>query len=65
MKRVGKSKGTTRYTVAELARMTGLSQESVYKGIAKKEIPSIRIGRRIILPRPMIDEWLRKGSAAA
>ena len=38
-------------TVAEAAQMLGLSVSSAYRAIESGEIPSIRIGGRILVPR--------------
>ena len=37
-------------TVVEAARMLGLSAASAYRAIERGEIPSIRIGGRILVP---------------
>ena len=41
-------------TVAEAARMLGLSVASAYRAIESGEIPSIRIGGRILVPRSQL-----------
>jgi excisionase family DNA binding protein len=46
------------YTVRDVIAMTGLSENSVYSGIKKGEIPSIKIGRRILIPKRKFDEML-------
>lgn len=53
------------YSVADVCEVTGLSRNSVYRGIRHGEIPSLKVGARYILPRPMIDAWLRRGSVVA
>lgn len=37
-------------TVLETARMLRISRTLAYEGIARGEIPSVRIGRRILVP---------------
>lgn len=37
-------------TVPETARMLRISRTLAYEGIARGEIPSVRIGRRILVP---------------
>ena len=51
--------GRLNYSVPELARRLDLGTESVYEAIKRNEIPHLRIGRRIILPKSAIDEWLK------
>ena len=38
-------------TVAEAAKALGLSRNSVYEGVRRGEIPALRIGRRVVIPR--------------
>jgi excisionase family DNA binding protein len=54
----GGSESTYR-SVAELATDLGLSERSTRSAIRRGEIPRIRVGRRFILPRAAITEWLR------
>lgn len=37
-------------TVEEAARMLGLARSTAYDCVARGEIPSIRMGRRILVP---------------
>lgn len=54
-----------RYAVGELAVKLGLSTETVYRGIQRGEIPHLRVGRRIILPKTAIDAWLANAEPRA
>jgi excisionase family DNA binding protein len=47
--------------VAEAARFLGLSLSSVYEAIGRKEIPSLRFGRRIVVPRAALMRLLEFG----
>jgi excisionase family DNA binding protein len=51
--------GTTYLSVEALAAELGLSRASVYSALRKGLIPHIRIGRRFVLPKSAIAEWLR------
>jgi excisionase family DNA binding protein len=42
----------------ELARELGVSRVAVYAGLRAGTIPSIRLGKRFILPRAAIARWL-------
>jgi excisionase family DNA binding protein len=55
--------GSTYRSVAELATDLGLSERSTRSAIRRGEIPHIRVGRRFILPRAAIAEWLRTAGA--
>jgi excisionase family DNA binding protein len=46
-------------SVAELAADLGLSERSTRAALRRGEIPHIRVGRRFILPKAAIAEWLR------
>jgi excisionase family DNA binding protein len=54
----GRSASTYR-SVAELAADIGLSERSTRAALRRGEIPHIRVGRRFILPRAAVAEWLR------
>lgn len=48
------------YSVYDLVELLGLSISSVYQAITNNEIPHIRVGSRILIPKKMLDEWLSK-----
>lgn len=50
------------YTVSETARLLGLSRNSTYQGVLKGEIPSFRVGKRILIPRRAIEAMLESAS---
>ncbi len=39
------------YTVEQVARLIGVSRGSCFEAVRRGEIPSIRIGRRVLVPR--------------
>ena len=50
-------------SVDELAAELGISRQSVYTGLRAGTIPSIRLGKRFVIPRAAIAEWLRSAAA--
>jgi excisionase family DNA binding protein len=50
-------------TVEEVAKRLGLGRNSAYEGVARGEIPSIRVGRRILVPRVAIDRMLAQAGS--
>jgi len=46
------------YSVDEAAEVLGISRASAYEAIRKGEIPHIKIGKRILIPRVMLDDLL-------
>ncbi len=49
-------------SVSETAKLLGVSRDLVYDLVARRELPALRLGRRIVLPRKAIEE-LVKGAA--
>ena len=45
-------------TVEEAAAHLGISRNSVYEAVRRGEIPSVRIGGRIVIPRRRFLDWL-------
>ena len=48
--------------VKEAARVLGLSRNSVYQGCLTGEIPHVKIGKRILIPRAKLERMLAGGS---
>jgi excisionase family DNA binding protein len=51
------------YTVREFAELAGLSANAVYAMVSRTELPAVRFGRAIRMPREKCDRLLR-GEAA-
>ena len=49
------------YTVSEVAILLGISRSSAFDGVHRNEIPSIKIGKRILCPKLAIDRLLKQG----
>lgn len=47
-------------SVEDFARDIGISRKSAYAGIKEGTIPSLRVGKRIILPKALISAWLSR-----
>ena len=47
-------------TVPEAARVLGIGKNLAYDAVARGEIPSIRIGRRILVPVASLVQLLEK-----
>lgn len=50
-------------SVAETAELLGISRWLVQQAVRDGSLPSVRVGRRILIPRGRLDAWLA-GSAA-
>ena len=47
-------------TVPETATYLGIGRTTTYALVKAKEIPALRIGRQIRIPKAALDEWLLK-----
>ena len=45
-------------SVEDAARLLGISRTLAYESVARGELPSIRLGKRIVVPRRALDELL-------
>ena len=52
-------------TVPETAKVLRISRNLAYDLVAQGEIPSIRLGRLIRVPRARLEQWLDSGSASS
>ena len=46
------------YSVREAAELLGLSRNSVYQGCLKGEIPCLKVGSRILIPKAKLEGFL-------
>ena len=51
------------YTIEETARILGLGRSSAYAAAARGEIPTIRIGRKLLVSRRALERLLAGDSA--
>ena len=66
----GDSRGLSHYatidrrlcvTVPEAAEMLGISRNFAYQLVKEGKLPSIRFGKRILIPRAALEKMLEKG----
>lgn len=55
--------GSTYPSVGALAQDLGMCERSVRDALRRDEIPHIRVGKRYILPRAAIQDWLRNAGS--
>ena len=54
------------YTIAEAGKLLGISRGSAYEGAKSGEIPVLKIGGRLLVPRAALDRMLgRPGEVGA
>ena len=51
------------YTVPEAARILGISRGAAYAAAAEGTIPTLRIGRRLLVPRVALERLLEASPA--
>lgn len=51
------------YTVREAARILGIGRDSMYAAVAAGSVPVIRVGRRAVIPRHVIQHILTSGES--
>lgn len=44
----------------EVAELLGLSRSKVFEMLATQELPVVRVGRVVRVPRADLDEWIRQ-----
>jgi excisionase family DNA binding protein len=59
-KKTADSSGSVYKSISALAAEIGMCERSTRAALQRGEIPHIRCGRRYILPRTAIAEWLRR-----
>lgn len=57
--------GRLTVTVEEAATILGLGRSAAYEAIRRGEIPARRLGRRIVIPVPLLLDWLGLSASAA
>lgn len=45
-------------TVSETANLLGLSRNAAYQGVSTGEIPCVKVGKRILIPRLALEKML-------
>jgi excisionase family DNA binding protein len=50
--------GRTTITVTEAAKLLGIGRTAAYEAARRGELPTRRLGRRLVVPVPMLRNWL-------
>jgi predicted DNA-binding transcriptional regulator AlpA len=56
--------GITFLQVSDIQKMMGISRASAYALVRRKGFPKITVGKRIIIPCDLFNEWVVKATAA-
>ena len=52
-------------SVDEAAALLGISRALAYELVARRELPSLRLGRRIVVPRRALEQLVEQASEPA
>jgi excisionase family DNA binding protein len=52
-------------SVPEVAELLGISRGLAYELVARRELPALRLGRRLVVPRHLIEALLNEGEQRA
>lgn len=52
------------YTLSEIAKLTGVSKSTIYSAIYSGSLRAVKIGRRYIVTRKALEEWLEGGEVS-
>ena len=47
------------YTIEEAAEILGIGRSSAYQAVRSGEIPTVRVGRRLLVPRAALERMLQ------
>jgi excisionase family DNA binding protein len=62
---VDEAENRATYTVDETARILGIGRSAAYEGIRRRDIPSIRVGKRLLVPRAALEHLLSDPTKAS
>lgn len=51
------------HTVEEAAEILGIGRNSAYEAIRRGEIPALRLGRRLVVPKQALERLLRNNDS--
>ena len=47
-------------TIPEVAKILRISRNLAYQLVAERVLPSVQLGRRLLVPRDLLNEWIRE-----
>lgn len=51
------------YKVDDLCGLLGISRPTAYELVHRSDFPSLRVGRRLLIPRDALEKWLAAQSS--
>ena len=65
MDRGGRSDDALLLKVPEAARLLRVSRNLVYELVAQGRLPHVRLGRRVLIPRQGLKDWIERQAGLA
>ncbi len=53
-----------RVTVQEAARLLRIGRNTCYESVREQRIPAVRVGRRLLIPRARLPQWIEASTTA-
>ena len=53
------------YRIEEAAQLLGIGRNHAYEAAKRGEIPSVRIGKRLLVPKAALDKLLKSAATAS
>ncbi len=50
------------YTVNETAQILNIGMNKAYELVQQHQIPNLRVGRKILIPKQSLEKWLAKST---
>ena len=50
------------YTVKEMAQLLGISKSYAYELVKERKVPVLDLGKRKVIPKDRLDEWIRENT---
>ncbi|TYQ13093.1 UNVERIFIED_CONTAM: excisionase family DNA binding protein [Acetivibrio alkalicellulosi] len=50
------------YTVTETAKLLNIGMNKAYDLINQQQIPNVRVGRKILIPKQALEKWLEEST---
>jgi excisionase family DNA binding protein len=54
----GNDDGKLAYSVEEVSRLIPMSQKAIYEAIRQKQMPGLKVGGKVIVPKRQFNAWL-------
>ena len=50
------------YSVQEVAELRGISRSHAYEMVKEKKLPILDLGKRKVIPKTFLDEWIKENT---